>query len=262
MIRQLQTRSALYSGVVGHRRFVPHPHAFRYRVFMLLLRLDELPMIFDRRWFWSARPDRPALAWFRREDHFGDPQRPLDEEVRQTVFKQAGFSPGGPILLLTHLRYWGYVMNPLSVFYCLSPDEKRLEAAVLEVHNTPWNERHIYVLHQPESVTPGGQYRYQFRKTFHVSPFMGMDYVYRCALLPPADDLLVYLENRRGGEQKDFDAVLTLKRRELTARTMAGALIRHPFMTQKVIAGIYWEAFRLWWKKTPYFPYSGKSSQR
>ena len=239
MKRALWTRSALYTGVVFHRRFVPHPHAFRYRLFMLLLRLDELPELFDRRWFWSARPDRPAPAWFRRADHFGDPDRPLEETVRQTIADQTGFFPQGLILLLIHLRYWGYVTNPLSVFYCLSPDETRLDAVALEVHNTPWRERHVYALHQPEAVTAGGQYRYRFLKTFHVSPFMEMNYEYRCALLPPGENLMVYLENRYHGKQLHFDAVLTLKRRELNGLTRAWALMRHPFMTQKVTAAIY-----------------------
>lgn len=263
MKHALWTRSALYIGTVGHRRHVPRPHAFRYRLFMLLLRLDDLPQLFDDRWLWSARPDRPAPAWFRRADHFGDPDKPLDETVRRTVAEQTGFYPEGPILLLTHLRYWGYVMNPLSVFYCLSPDETRLDAVVLEVHNTPWQERHVYALHQPEKITPGGQHRYRFRKTFHVSPFMEMNYEYRCALLPPGDRLMVYLENRYRGEQLHFDAVLSLRRRDINSSSLARALMRHPLMTQKVIAAIYWQALRLWWKKTPYVPYprAGSTSE-
>ncbi|MDE2766951.1 MAG: DUF1365 family protein, partial [Chloroflexota bacterium] len=128
--------SALYSGYVTHHRREPAIHGFRFNLFMVYLDLAELPGLFDGRLFWSAR--RPALAWFRRGDHFGDPDMSLDEAVRTRVAEVTGRRPEGPIRLLTHLRYFGYVMNPISVYYCFTPDESRVQALVAEVTNTPW----------------------------------------------------------------------------------------------------------------------------
>ena len=128
--------SALYTGVVTHHRREPASHGFRFDLFMVYLDLAELPGLFDGRLFWSAR--RPALAWFRRGDHFGDPDMSLDEAVRTRVAEVTGRRPEGPIRLLTHLRYFGYVMNPISVYYCFTPDESRVQALVVEVTNTPW----------------------------------------------------------------------------------------------------------------------------
>jgi DUF1365 family protein len=104
--------SAIYTGVVRHRRHEPVSHAFQYRMFQLYLDLDELPHILDPFWLWSSR--RPAIAWFRRKDHFGDPARPLVDCVRDEVESATGTRPCGPILMLTNLRYFVYAINPVS----------------------------------------------------------------------------------------------------------------------------------------------------
>ena len=145
--------SCAYRGQVRHRRLSPVPHDFRYSIFMMYLDLDEVDRVFDRRWLWSAR--RPALAWFRRADHFGDSRRPLRDCVADLVAQEAGRRPEGPIRLLTHLRYFGHCFNPVSFYFCYDPAGERIEAVVAEVHNTPWGERHCYVL-DPEADCNAG----------------------------------------------------------------------------------------------------------
>ncbi len=241
-------QSAVYEGTVQHRRHQPIPHAFQQSLFLMWLELAELPAVFQRHWFWSV--DRTNLASFWRRDHFGDPARSLDESVRTLVEEQSGRRPNGPIRVLTHLRYFGYCFNPLSVYCCFDADGTQLEAVVAEVSNTPWNERHCYVL--PVTQQDGSAYTFRFPKGFHVSPFMDMDIEYRWTLRLSADRLVLHTENLRNGDPF-FDATLTLRRREITGGTLAGVLLRYPWMTAQVIAGIYWQALRLWLKSVTYY---------
>ena len=253
--------SALYVGTVRHRRFAPVENAFRYHAFWVYLDLDELDEAFRGRWLWSAR--RPAPAWFRRADHLGDPARPLDACVRDLVEREAGFRPRGPVRLLTHLRYFGYVFNPVSFYYCFAPDGP-LDAIVAEIHNTPWNERHCHVLDARAQVRvhgPHGALRFAFAKEFHVSPFMPMAIDYAWRFVTPGRGLAVHMENRAGGNTL-FDATLVLARRPMTGANLAAALARHPLMTVEVIAAIYGQALRLWWKRCPAYPHPGEPPRR
>ena len=169
-------QSCLYLGSVRHRRFEPTDNRFAYRIFMTYLDLAEVPQLFDRYLFWSAR--RAAPAWFRRADFHGDAARPLDDAVRDLVASRTGARPTGPIRLLTHLRYFGYSFNPVSFYYCFDHSGTRVETIVAEITNTPWKERHAYVLPIESSVGSGAAWRFQFQKQFHVSPFMPMDIRY------------------------------------------------------------------------------------
>ncbi len=209
--------------------------------------------MFAGRWLWSAH--RPACAWFRRADHYGDPRLPLDACIRTLVEQATGRRPAGPIRLLTQLRYGGYYFNPISIYYCFAPDDNRLEALVAEVTNTPWGERHCYVM----SAEPQGRQHYRFPKALHVSPFMPMklDYDWRCN--PPGQALAVHMNVLQAGTRL-FDATLSLRRRALTGSILAGVLLRFPCMTAKVIAAIYWEALRLWLKRIPYHGHSAATA--
>jgi hypothetical protein len=244
--------SCIYQGWVRHRRFAPAENAFRYRVFMMYLDLAELDTVFRGRWLWST--ERFALAWFRREDHYGDPSVPLDDAVRDLVEQETGRRPRGPIRLLTNLRYFGYCMNPVSFYYVFDENDQRVETIVAEVHNTPWNEQHCYVLDASMNEGGGRRHRYRFDKAFHVSPFMGMEQNYDWRFVEPADQLGVHMENFESG-QRLLDATMTLKRRPITGMNLARVLIRHPFMTGKVIAAIYFQALRLWLKRVPFHPH-------
>ena len=244
--------SCLYTGWVRHRRFQPAAHAFAYSGFWLYLDLAELDRVFRGRWFWST--SRFALARFRRNDHLGDPEVPLETSVRDLVESETSLRPEGPIRLLTHLRYFGYVMNPVSFYYCFSPDESRVQTVVAEVHNTPWGEEHCYILDKSQDLGAGELMRFEHPKAFHVSPFMEMDYDYRWRLSEPGENLSVHIDNVRDGA-KWFDVTFLLERRPITGFQLARVLLRHPFMTGKVTAAIYWQALRLWLKKIPFVPH-------
>jgi DUF1365 family protein len=242
--------SCLYIGSVRHRRFEPTENAFRYRVFMSYLDLAELPHLFDRFLFWSAR--RAAPAWFRRADFHGDPQRPLDEAIRELVTTRTGARPTGPIRLLTHLRFFGHSFNPVSFYYCFDEAGRRVETIVAEITNTPWKERHAYVLPVTSSETNEGAWRFRFEKQFHVSPFMPMDMRYDWRFSAPGSALAVHMENWRDGRSA-FDATLNLRRAEITSASLARALAGFPLITTQVTSLIYWQALKLWWKGTPFF---------
>lgn len=245
--------SCIYQGTVRHRRLRPVEHEFRYGLFMMYLDLAELPEIFDGRLLWSAR--RIAPAWFRRADYHGDADRPLDAEVRATVQGALGHAPTGPIRLLTHLRYFGFVMNPVSVYYCFDDTGTRVEAVVAEITNTPWRERHAYVVAPTESERMVG--RFAFRKAFHVSPFMPMNLDYAWRLTAPGRRLAIHMENL-DASGKLFDATLAMRRRPLDGPGLAAVLARYPLMTVQVAAAIYWQALRLRLRGATFFTHPRK----
>lgn len=247
--------SCIFEGRVRHRRHQPVVHGFRYRVFMVYLDLDELPALFDRYWCWSAR--RPALARFRREDHLGDPDVPLDVAVRDLVEAQSGTRPDGPIRLLTHLCYFGYCFNPVSFYYCFERDGVTLATIVAEVTNTPWGERHCYVLPASRGRDSGGPLRRSATKAMHVSPFMDMDCEYDFCFSPPGDRLRVFMGSTRDGERV-FDAGMLLARRPIGSATLARVLVAYPLMTLRVMFAIHWQAFRLWLKGAPVYAHPDK----
>ncbi|GAC1304369.1 MAG: DUF1365 domain-containing protein [Steroidobacteraceae bacterium] len=215
---------------------------------MLYLDLAELPQVFDRIPFWSAR--RRAPAWFKRSDYLGSAGQPLDVAVRDLVEKHTGTRPTGSIRLLTHLRYFGYCMNPVSFYYCFDGTTNRLQSIVAEITNTPWRERHQYVL----AVDPlaAKTKRFMFDKDFHVSPFLPMDMQYRWMFDDPGERLVVHMQNFKDGSQV-FDATLALRQEPISARALNLALLQFPLMTLKVIAAIHWQALKLWLKHTPVY---------
>jgi DUF1365 family protein len=218
---------------------------------MAWLDLAELPEVFAGRWLWSVR--RPAPVRFRREDYLSPHDRPLDVAVRDLVEARTGRRPAGPVRLLAQLRYFGICFNPVAFYYCYDPDG-RLEALVAEITNTPWQQRHAYVLSVAAAALDGRGHVWRFGKEFHVSPFMPMDMDYEWRFDAPGERLAVHMRNRRDG-QAVFDATLDLARRPIGAATLAAALARFPLLSVGVVAKIYWQALRLWLKRTPVHPH-------
>jgi len=237
--------SALYAGVVMHRRLRPRRHRLRYRVFSLLLDLDEVPAIFRRLRLLSHR--RFNLYGFDERDHADGSGAPLRGWVERHL-AQAGIDiEGGPIRLLAMPRVLGYGFNPLSVYFCHRRDG-RLAALLHEVHNT-FGERHTYLIPVEHGASPA-DVRQDCNKGFYVSPFMAMDMRYEFRIHAPDERLSIAIRGSNA-EGTLIVAVLSAERRALTDRALLGAFLRTPLLTMKVIAGIHWQALRLWWKGVP-----------
>jgi len=259
-------RSALYEGTVRHRRLGAAVDAgattagpryeFRHRLFMAYLDLDELPASLGGGLLSSAR--RPALAWFRRADHLGDPARDLAGSVRELVAERTGQRPEGPIGLLTHLRCFGHNFNPVSFYWCFAEDGERVQAVIAHVTNTPWGESHSYVL---DATRRAGRARSRvatgsFEKQLHVSPLMGMAHDYELRVSEPGERLSVHIESAsREDGRPFFDATLSLARREWSSAELRRMLARYPVQTVAILGRIYSHAMRLRMRGAAYHPH-------
>lgn len=232
--------SCLYQGKVTHRRVRPKRHSLGYRVFYLLVDLDELDAL-DRGTRLFAHNGFGLLS-FHDADHLDGSDAPLRDRVER-LLRAAGLDhPGGAIRLLCMPRLLGYAFNPLSIYFC-HDDGGRLVCLIYEVNNT-FGQRHSYVI----PVDGGdGVVRQSCAKRFYVSPFLDMDLTYDFHIGPPGEAVTI------GVTVRDADgAVLTTgfsgTRRAITDRSLLGAFLGHPLMTLKVVVGIHWEALRIWLK--------------
>lgn len=252
---------ALYVGQLRHRRFRPTPHAFTYSLFMALIDVDDLERTMRvscltsfNRFNWASFDDR---------DHLGDPSRPLRQRVAEDAAHQGLTLPGGPIYLLTHLRYLGYNFNPISFYFCC--DSEGEPALVMgEVHST-FGEQCTYWVPAADLERLPRTFRHRTPKTMHVSPFMSMDVDYEFAVTTPGESLVAHMnttDRRETGGSPYFDATLTLERRPWSAAEIRRTLARHPIMTAKVIGAIHWEAMRLWIKGVPNYPHPNDAGIR
>ena len=258
--------SAIYKGLVTHNRFAPKSHSFRYKVFMMYLDLDELPTVFQnfKRWSYQTK----NWAWFKRADYYGNAAKPLKTEISTLVTHATGSAPQGNICMLTNLRYFGYCFNPVTFYYCFKADGTSLQAIVTHITNTPWGEDYAYVHdYGAEKVIKNTKHgeitAFKLDKNFHVSPFMPMDIEYDWAFKldkkSEPNQLFIHMKNLQNGEQV-FNATLALQQSEISERALNWLLISYPFMTLKVVAGIYWNALILWLKRVPFYPHVKKIS--
>lgn len=256
--------SCIYQGRVRHRRFMPVRNAFSYDMFMLYLDLDEVESLFSEKWY--AGYNRFNLVSFKRSDYFDaekeDLKQAVIEKVNRYAQKHNKMIPNiSKVRLLTHGRYFNFIINPVSFYYCFDEDEN-LISILAEITNTPWGERYSYVLLMGEE-TADMQYQqkgdrhhvFQFDKQFHVSPFNPMDMQYNWVVSEPIDKLHIHMDNtQQQGEliDKHFDATLMLEKKPWESH-FSKSLIQYPFMTVKVVMGIYWQALKLWIKKAPFY---------
>lgn len=236
-----ETGSALYLGSVLHVRVKPRHHRLRYRIFSLLLDLDEIDTL-DRRLCLFAR-NRFNLFSFHDRDYGDASGSPLKTQVEQ-LLAAAGLEPdGGAVRLLTMPRLLGYAFNPLNIYFCHRRNGALL-AVLYEVNNT-FGQRHSYLI----PVEAGAEYplRQSAEKRFYVSPFMDMDLGYVFHLHPPTETLRIAIL-ASDAQGPVLSAVHQAVRRELTDRELLRSFLTHPLLTLKVIAGIHWEALRIWTK--------------
>lgn len=239
----------LFVGTLRHRRFTPRRHAFEYSLFMALLDIDRVPETMARsrltshnRWNWVSFDDR---------DYLRDWSGSLRTRVAHSARAAGETVPDGPIYLLTHLRYGGYVFNPISLFYC-HDRTGQLRLVLAEVSNTYGGRRDYWLRPTHQS----GPFRARAHKSLYVSPFMEADLDYDFTLTRPGATVLAHMNvTRRGESTRIFDASLRLTRRPWTAATLRRVLLRYPWMTATVIAAIHWEALRLRFKGVGTYPF-------
>jgi uncharacterized protein len=237
------TAVSLYRGEVMHARLKPVGHRFVYRVFNILIDLDRIETAGRMSPLFSV--NRFNLASFHERDHGPGDGSSLRAYVDE-LLRPCGIDlKGGRVLLLCYPRLFGYTFNPLSIYYAYGRGG-RLAAVIYEVRNT-FGERHTYVAPvEPGSLTEAGL-RQERDKLFYVSPFMGMGMRYRFRLRPPTDTVTVrILETDAAGPI--LAATFSGARRTLTTATLGAACAALPFMALKVVAGIHWEALKLWAK--------------
>jgi DUF1365 family protein len=243
-------KSSLYIGKVRHRRFQPKGHEFKYHIAMFSLDLSEVEGLFRYPLLFS---EKTALLQFRRSDYYGDPERSIDACIRELVEARTGEKITGPIRLLTQIRYLGICFNPVSFYYCYDESDEHLKFIVTEITNTPWNQRHCYVLrcdHADRSQL------FQFEKDFHVSPFLPMEMNYSWRFSRPANTLSVHMENfSREGGSSVFDATVSMSQRQLSVATVVFLIVSFPLLTIKTILAIYWQALLLYLKGIKFYPH-------
>lgn len=243
-------RSAIYEGTVTHQRAGHDGHSFDQRVRMVLFDLDRVDELCQRHGLWSAR--YPAPVWFRRRDFLGDRSVDLTTAVHDIVEQRSGVRPTGPVTLLTNPRTWGWLFNPVSFYFCYDHTGTRVEHMVVEVTNTPWRERHCYVV-GPPGVHP-------LTKMLHVSPFLNMDQQYQLDYSEPGNDIVVRF-TVSGAEGSELFAGVTLVRHAPTRRSLAQIVWVAGRGTIGVSLGIYRQAFTLWRKGTSFHDHPRRAGQ-
>ncbi len=255
-------QSAVYSGILHHRRLAPKYHDFKYRVTFYYLDLAEIDGIFKVPLLFSNRP--PFVFGFNRKNYLAGADS-LTQAVQDLILNKTGKKHEGSIRMLSQITYFGFCFNPVTFYYCMNQINTDVEFIVAEITNTPWNERKAYVFECEPGKT---QFEFQFEKDFHVSPFfpMNLHYVWKFKKPTPADaksTLSVFMEDWNETKTECvFFAHLTLKPKSLTPFNIGLNLISFPFMTVKTVAAIYFQSFLLLIKRVPFFTHPAKKAPK
>jgi uncharacterized protein len=242
----------IWSGTVWHERRTPVAHRFRHRLWWADLDLERIDETVARSRVLSSSTWRP-LRWDR-GDHHGNPSVALATATRGLVEARTGTRPDGPVRVLAHLRTWGWCFNPIALYLCHDAAGE-LSHVVAAVTNTPWKERHQYVL----PADPTGVHGLIVPKQLHVSPFMGMDQRYRFDIGIAGDRLTLRITTLDGADEP-FAAGVDLTAVPMTDRALLATLARHPMLTHRVSLGIHTQAVRLWHKRVPVHRHPRSSS--
>jgi DUF1365 family protein len=239
-------KSAFYAGYIGHKRYIPRNHSFKYPFFMWFLDLEEVDSMSDIGWWFSSR--KFALSRFHRPDYLGPDSEPLQVSVKNRMAELTGHNVEGKVFGLLNLRTLGLYFSPVNFYFGYSA-AGTCTHMLAEVSNIPWNERHHYAHYlgdtNPDLTGP---------KQFKVSPFNPVDQHYKWEITPPEETVAISIgvDDERGHV---FDAGLDMKRYDLSAGSIRRRLLRRPVMTASIVASIYWQALKLFLKGVPYVPY-------
>ena len=248
-------QSAIYTGRVKHTRYFHDLHQFNYALTMYYINLNELDQITQNHQFISN--NKFNLLSFIRKSYLGHPSQSIESAVKQKLTEQGYKYEASNISLLTHLSYLGYCYNPVTFYFCFDSTGDNLQYILSEINNTPWNERHTYVLACDPKKT---KHEFNFDKQFHISPFMPMNLNYKWYISNPSSKINIYMQTYKS-DNLYFEANLLLDRIELSNKSIIKEFVKFPFMTQEVICKIYWQAFKLWFKRFTFYRHPGKINE-
>lgn len=274
-------KQGFFVGTIRHRRYRPKPHEFTYDMYWSLLDLDKLESTFAQSKLWSL--ERWNLISFRNKDFHQSsdiqeanifetsaPETNIPETsapgkntpetnktsinkqaILETIRQRTGESFSGQVFMLSHLRYLGFNFNSVCFYFCF--ENENLKYIVSEITNTPWGERHSYLHDCNQGQKQGNVYQFEFDKEFHVSPFLTMDMHYQWLFKVVQDELRIHMVvNQKGSGQKFFDATFTADFVPFSKSSMRKLVLTRPLQPLKMVAAIYWQAFKLWLKKIPF----------
>ncbi|MEM0912708.1 MAG: DUF1365 domain-containing protein [Pseudomonadota bacterium] len=241
--------SCVYMGDVMHRRNQPKVHEFTYDIYLWFIKLSELETLNSQLSLFKIADSGLHPFRFAQKDYIPSETGDIESRALKKFNELSQCRLAGDVFLLGQVRTFGLYFSPVN-FYFLKNAAGHFSHMLAEVSNTPWNQRHYYLVDLSEQRNT--------EKAFHVSPFNPMDMVYKWRINQPDHELSLQLSCYRG--EKHFEAALDMKMQALSNPLLRRLLIKTPSMTIKTVVGIYWQAFKLFLKRIPIYahPDSGK----